>query len=338
MSTDQSSAATTTEAATPAPTRSRRGLQLQKFALLGALLLLFLVFFIASPNFLTISNISGILLAASVTGILALGTNFVIATGGIDLSVGTGMTLFSVLLAVLGTSAHLGLPLPVAILLTLVIGALVGMFVGFLVAYMKIPAFIATLAMMMATQGLSLIITSSTPQYFTEHAWFRQIATGQLIPKIPNAVFIFAVVGVVAWFLMNRTLVGRYAIAIGSNAEATKLSGVNTRRWTMYIYMTAFVFTAIAGIVMAARLNSAQPALGVGYELEAIAAVVIGGTSLAGGRAAIGGTVIGAILMATLNNGLQILGIAQEWQRIAVAIVILVAVWGDSVRRNRAAS
>src|SRR5699024_10611772 len=156
--------------------------------------------------------------------------------------------------------------------------------------------------------------------------------------RIPNAVFIFAVVALVAWFLMNKTLVGRYAIAIGSNAEATKLSGVNTKRWTLYIYMTAFMFTATAGIVMASRLNSAQPALGIGYELEAIAAVVIGGTSLAGGRASIIGTLIGALLMAELSNGLQIMSIPQEWQRVAIGIVILIAVYADNLRRRKEAA
>lgn len=313
----------------------RRQIRWQQFMIFGALIVLVIAFSLASPNFFTMSNLAGIMLAAAVTGILALGTSFVIATGGIDLSVGTTMTLVSVMLAVFGTSNYLGLPFGVAIVLALVFGALLGLLVGFLVAYLGIPPFIATLAMMMATQGASLIITGSTPQYFTEVSGFRYVATGQLIPNVPNAVLIFLVLAVVAWFLMNKTLIGRYAVSIGSNEEATRVSGVNTRRWKLYIYLTAFVFTAIAGIVMASRLNSAQPALGVGYELEAIAAVVIGGTSLAGGRASIIGTVVGATLMATLNNGLQILGIAQEWQRIAVAIVIIIAVWADTVRRRR---
>ncbi|WP_448073215.1 ABC transporter permease [Georgenia yuyongxinii] len=307
----------------------------QQFMIFGALIVLIIAFSIASPNFLTVSNAGGIMLAAAVTGILALGTSFVIATGGIDLSVGTTMTLVSVMLAVFGTSNYLGLPFVVAVVLALVFGALLGLLVGFFVAHLGIPPFIATLAMMMATQGASLIITGSTPQYFTEIDGFRNLATGQLIPKLPNAVLIFLVLAVVAWFLMNKTLIGRYAVSIGSNEEATKISGVNTRRWKLYIYLTAFVFTAIAGVLMASRLNSAQPALGPGYELEAIAAVVIGGTSLAGGRASIIGTVVGATLMATLNNGLQILGIAQEWQRIAVAVVIIIAVWADTVRRRR---
>lgn len=313
----------------------QRQIRWQQFMIFGALIVLVIVFSVASPNFLTVSNVGGILLAAAVTGILALGTSFVIATGGIDLSTGTTMTLVSVVLAVFGTSGYLGLPFGVAVVLALVFGALLGLLVGFLVSYLGIPPFIATLAMMMATQGASLIITGSTPQYFTEVDGFRNVATGQLVPNVPNAVLIFLVLAVVAWFLMNKTLIGRYAVSIGSNEEATRISGVNTRRWKLYIYLTAFVFTAIAGIVMASRLNSAQPALGVGYELEAIAAVVIGGTSLAGGRASIIGTVVGATLMATLNNGLQILGIAQEWQRIAVAVVIIIAVWADTVRRRR---
>lgn len=314
----------------------RRQIRWQQFMIFGALLVLFIAFSIASPNFLTITNVAGILLGASVTGILALGTTFVIATGGIDLSLGTMMTLVSVMLAVFGTSDYLGLPFGIAIVLALAFGALMGLFAGFLIAYLRIPAFIATLALMMATEGVSLIITNSTPRYFSEISGFGAVANGQIIPNVPNAVLIFLGLGVVAWFLMNKTLIGRYAISIGSNEEATKVSGVNTRRWKLYIYMTAFVFTAIAGIVMASRLNSAQPSLGVGYELEAIAAVVIGGTSLAGGRASITGTVVGATLMATLNNGLQIMGIPQEFQAVAIGIVIIIAVWVDSARRRRA--
>ncbi len=324
---------------TPAPAPRRRAqpkIRLQQFMLVGALAVLLLVFSIASPHFMTASNVAGILLSASIPGILALGSSFVIASGGIDLSVGTSMTLVSVMLAVFGTADFLGLPFPLAILLALVFGAALGGVVGTMVSYLRLPPFIATLAMMMTTAGFSLIITGTRPRYFTGVAGFRDIATGQLIPYVPNAVIIFLALAVLAWFLMNKTLIGRYATSIGSNEEATKISGVNTRKWKLLIYVTAFVFTAVAGIVMASRLNSVQPTLGLGMELEAIAAVVIGGTSLAGGRATIPGTVIGATLMATMNNGLQILGIAQEWQRIAVAVVIVIAVWADSVRRQHA--
>lgn len=326
----------TSAAERPAASKARPKIRLQQLMLVGALVVLFTVFSIASPHFLTMSNFGGILLAASVPGILALGSTFVIASGGIDLSVGTSMTLVSVMLAVFGTSDFLGLPIALSIVLALAFGALAGALVGAMVAYLRLPPFIATLAMMMAAAGLSLIITGARPILFTGVDGFRSLATGQLIPNIPNAVLIFLGLAVIAWFLLNKTLIGRYAISMGSNEEATKVSGIDTKKWKLALYVVAFLFTAVAGVLMASRLNSVQPTLGLGMELEAIAAVVIGGTSLAGGRASIPGTVIGATLMATMNNGLQVMGVAQEWQRLAVAVVIVIAVYADTVRRRRA--
>jgi ribose transport system permease protein len=243
------------------------------------------------------------------------------------------MTLCSVMTAVFATKA--GLPMLLAVVLGVAFGALIGLINGLNVAVLGIPPFIATLAMMMVASGLSLVITGASPVYFTSVPGFGQIALGTLIPRVPNAVLIFLALAALAGVLLNKALVGRYALSIGSNEEATRMSGIDTRAWLIKIYVLAGVFTGIGGVVMAARLNSAQPALGLGYELEAIAAVVIGGTSLSGGRASILGTIIGAILMATLNNGLQIMAIPQEWQKVAVGIVILVAVFADNVRRRR---
>ena len=317
------------------PIARRRSVSIQQFLAFGALIALFIFFALASSNFLSASNVAGILLAASVTGILALGATFIIATGGIDLSVGTAMTLCSVMTAVFATEAFLGLPMPLAVVLGVLFGAFLGLINGLNVAVLGIPPFIATLAMMMAAAGLSLVISGATPLYFTSVPGFGQIALGKIIPGVPNAVLIFLVLAVIAGVLLNKSLIGRYALSIGSNEEATRMSGINTRSWLIKIYVLAGVFTGIGGVVMASRLNSAQPALGLGYELEAIAAVVIGGTSLSGGRASVLGTIIGAILMATLNNGLQIMAIPQEWQKVAVGVVILVAVFADNVRRRR---
>ena len=321
------------DAVTEAPEARRRSVSLQQFLAFGALIALFAFFALASPNFLSTSNVFGILLAASVTGILALGATFIIATGGIDLSVGTAMTLCSVMTSVF--AVNLGLPMPLSVVLGVAFGAFVGLVNGLNVAVLGIPPFIATLAMMMVASGLSLVIADAAPVYFTSVPGFGQIALGTLIPRVPNAVLIFLALAALAGVLLNKALVGRYALSIGSNEEATRMSGINTRAWLIRIYVLAGVFTGIGGVVMAARLNSAQPALGLGYELEAIAAVVIGGTSLSGGRASILGTIIGAILMATLNNGLQIMAIPQEWQKVAVGVVILVAVFADNVRRRR---
>ncbi|MFD1719674.1 ABC transporter permease [Georgenia deserti] len=322
----------------PPQTRERRSagpVSLHQFLAFGALIVVFAFFAVANGNFLTMNNVANILLAASVTGTLALGVTFIIATGGIDLSVGTGMTLCSVMTAVFATQEFIGLPMPVGVLLGVAFGALIGLVNGVNVAVLGIPPFIATLGMMMAANGLALVISDATPLYFTSVPGFGQIALGSIIPRIPNAVVIFLVLAVIAGVVLGKTLIGRYALSIGSNEEATRMSGVNTRSWLIRIYVLGGAFTGIAGVMMASRLNSAQPALGVGYELEAIAAVVIGGTSLSGGRGSILGTIIGAILMATLNNGLQILAVPQEWQKVAVGVVILVAVFADNVRRRR---
>ncbi|MFE6235843.1 ABC transporter permease [Cellulosimicrobium sp. NPDC057862] len=307
--------------------------QLQQILAFAGLVVIFAFFSIASPYFLDWANIKGILLATAVTGIMALGATFVIATGGIDLSVGTGMTLCAVMTGVFLT--NLGLPLVVGVLGGIAAGALLGLLNGLNVSFLGIPPFIATLATMMVAQGLSLVISGTKPIYFSDVAGFGQIALGELIPGLPNAVLIFFAAAAVAGVLLSKSLIGRYALSIGSNEEATAISGIDVRRWKVVVYTVAGVFTGLAGVVMASRLNSAQPGLGLGYELEAIAAVVIGGTSLRGGKATILGTVIGALIMATLTNGLRIMSIPQEWQKVAVGIVILLAVYTDILRRGK---
>ncbi|WP_264030838.1 ABC transporter permease [Cellulosimicrobium sp. SH8] len=307
--------------------------QLQQILAFAGLVVIFAFFSIASPYFLDWANIKGILLATAVTGIMALGATFVIATGGIDLSVGTGMTLCAVMTGVFLT--NLGLPLVVGVLGGIAAGALLGFVNGLNVSFLGIPPFIATLATMMVAQGLSLVISGTKPIYFSDVAGFGQIALGELIPGLPNAVLIFFAAAAVAGVLLSKSLIGRYALSIGSNEEATAISGIDVRRWKVVVYTVAGVFTGLAGVVMASRLNSAQPGLGLGYELEAIAAVVIGGTSLRGGKATILGTVIGALIMATLTNGLRIMSIPQEWQKVAVGIVILLAVYTDILRRGK---
>lgn len=310
----------------------RRGARLEQLLAFGGLIVIVVFFSIASPNFRTFSNFTAILFATVVIGTLALGTTFVITTGGIDLSVGTGMTLCAVMSGVL--LINWDLPLGVGLLGAVIIGGLIGLANGFNVAYLGIPPFIATLAMMLVCQGLALIISRSAPIYFTTLPQFSEISTGELIPQIPNAVLIIAVLVVVAAIALRRTIFGRYTFAIGSNEEATALSGINTRRWKLTIYAVAGLFTGIAGILISARLGSAQPATGMGYELQAIAAVVIGGTSLSGGKGSIVGTLIGALIISVLNNGLRIMSIPQEWQNVVLGIVILGAVYADMVRKK----
>jgi ribose transport system permease protein len=309
---------------------------LQQLLAVASLIVIVVFFSLASPHFFTANNLVSILTAATVTGILALGTTFVIITGGIDLSIGTGMVLCGVMAGVFLT--YLGWPLWAGVAATILFGGLIGLINGFNVAVLGIPSFIATLGMMLIAAGLSLVISGTKPIYFTETPDFQSIMNLSIIPgmRLPLGVVIFVVMIVVAAVLLSKTILGRYTFSIGSNEAATALSGVNVVRWKVVIYTLAGLFVGIAGVLSASRLSSAQPTGGMGLELEAIAAVVIGGTSLQGGKGSIIGTVIGALIMAVLTNGLRIISVPQEWQSVAVGIVILVAVYLDMLRRRRA--
>lgn len=308
--------------------------RLQQSLAFGTLVVLVLFFAIASPAFFTVSNLTTVLLSTAVIAILALGTTFVIITGGIDLSLGTGMALCAVMTGVIIT--NLGMPIWLGVLGGIATGVLMGLINGVNITFLRLPPFIATLAMMMIAGGLALIISGVRPIYFSTSAPdFKRIALGVIIPGIPNAVLITAIVAIIAYLVLNKTLLGRYTFAIGSNEEATRLSGVNTRRWTIFVYMFAGAFTGLAGVIIASRLDSAQPQIGTGYELQAIAAVIIGGTSLLGGRGSIVGTVIGALIMSVLVNGLRIMSIQTEWQNVVVGIVVLLAVFFDSLRNRQ---
>ena len=318
----------------------RRGGAQQKLWAFASLIVLVAGFSLASPNFFQVSNIMAILQATSVNGVLAVGVTLIIITGGIDLSIGTLMTFCAVMTGVVLTWA--GMPLILGVLTASGTGALCGLISGTFVAKMKIPPFIATLGMMLMLKGLSLIVTGTKPIYFNDTPGFSVIAQGSLIGKlvpafpVPNGVLIlFIVAGVVAWIL-GRTVLGRYTFALGSNEEAVRLSGVNTDAWKMAIYALAGGICGIAGLLIASRLNSAQPALGLGYELEAIAAVVIGGTSLAGGRGTVLGTLIGALIMSVLTNGLRVMSVAPEWQTVVTGAIIVAAVYADQLRRGKA--
>lgn len=307
--------------------------QIQQLLAFASLIALMAFFSVANPNFLTWSNVSGILLSTAVIGILALGTTFVIITGGIDLSLGTGMTLSAVMTGVF--LVNFGLPLAVGVIGGILTGALMGGVNGFNVAVLKIPPFIATLAMMLIAQGLALVISGTAPIYFSGVDGFSSISLQALVPRLPNAVLILFVLTVIAGVILGKSLLGRYAFSMGSNEEATSISGINIRKWKILIYTLSGAFTGAAGVVLASRLNSAQPSLGIGYELEAIAAVVIGGTSLRGGKGSIVGTIIGALIMSVVTNGLRIMSIPQEWQTVVVGLVILLAVYTDTIRRGK---
>jgi ribose transport system permease protein len=217
-------------------------------------------------------------------------------------------------------------------------GGLIGFVNGFNVSVLGLPPFIATLGMMLVAAGLSLVISGTHPIYFKEHPDFQLLMNYSVIPgmRFPLGVLIFLILIMVSAVILAKTIVGRYAFSIGSNEVATALSGVNVVKWKITIYSMAGLFVGVAGVLAASRLSSAQPVGGQGLELEAIAAVVIGGTSLQGGRGSIVGTMIGALIVAVLTNGLRVTAVPQEWQSVVVGCVILVAVYVDKLRRKGA--
>lgn len=305
---------------------------MQKLLAFTSLILLFILFSVLSSNFLKFDNIIGILLATSVNGIIALGITFVIITGGIDLAAGTVMSFAGVMTGVF--VVQIGLPMMLGILLGILTGTLCGLISGFCVAKLEIPAFIATMGVMMATKGLALIVSGSKPIYFTEIKGYSNIAMTTVV-GIPSAVLIFFVLALVAHLILSKTILGSYNYAIGSNEDATRLSGIDTTKWKIAIYIIEGTFCGIAGIVLSSRLNSAQPAVGSGYEMDAIAAAVIGGTSLSGGEGSILGTVIGAFIISILTNGLRIMSVPQEWQTVVTGLIVVGAVYLDIVRRKK---
>ncbi|AMO99153.1 branched-chain amino acid transport system / permease component family protein [Collimonas arenae] len=311
----------------------------QKLLAFASLLALLVFFSLASPNFLEIDNLVSILQSTAVNGVLAIACTFVIITAGIDLSVGTLMTFCAVMAGVFLT--YWGLPIYVGIAAAILFGALCGWVSGVLIAKLKIPPFIATLGMMMLLKGLSLVISGTKPIYFNDTPGFSSISQdsliGTLIPAlpIPNAVLILFLVAIAAGIALNKSIFGRYTFALGSNEEALRLSGVNVDFWKVTVYSVSGAICGIAGLLIASRLNSAQPALGQGYELDAIAAVVIGGTSLSGGTGTILGTIIGAFIMSVLINGLRMMSVAQEWQTVVTGVIIILAVYMDILRRRR---
>jgi ribose transport system permease protein len=331
---------TPTAPATPAPTRNallaRVGGSVQQLLAFVSLIVILGFFSFASPYFFTPSNLVGILMAATVTGILALGTTFVIVSGGIDLSIGTGMILCGVMTGVFLT--YWGWPVWLGVPAAIAFGGLVGFVNGFNIAVLGLPPFIATLGMMLVSAGLSLVISGTKPIYFKEHPDFQLLMNFSVIPgaRFPLGVLIFIVLVAISAVILAKTIIGRYAFSIGSNEVATALSGVNTVKWKITLYTMSGLFVGIAGVLAASRLSSAQPVGGQGLELEAIAAVVIGGTSLQGGRGSIVGTVVGTMIVAVLTNGLRVTSVPQEWQAVAVGCVILVAVYVDMLRRKGA--
>ncbi len=313
---------------------------LQRFLAFGGLIILIIVFSLASPYFLTSENMGGILLATAVNGVLALGVTFVIINGGIDLSVGTVMTFSAVMTAQVMIIWQQ--PILVGILAGLLTGAMCGTLNGLMVTKMKIPPFVATLGMLYITKGLSLVVAQLRPIYFNDAPGFNQAAMSSILGSIfapldpvKNVVLVFFGAALVAAFILGKTVLGRYTFALGSNIEATRLSGVNVDRWQTAVFMLCGLFAGIGRGYHRRALELSTARARRGYELDAIAAAVIGGTSLSGGEGSILGTIIGALFIATLANGLRVMGVQQEWQIVVTGTVLVLAVFLDRLLKQR---
>ncbi|WP_170887552.1 MULTISPECIES: ribose ABC transporter permease [unclassified Vibrio] len=294
-----------------------------------ALLFLVVVVSFLNPNFFTVDNILNILRQTSVNAIIAVGMTLVILTAGIDLSVGSVLALCGAFAASL---IALEVPVLVAVPTALLAGAMLGGISGIIIAKGKVQAFIATLVTMTLLRGVTMVYTDGRPisTGFTDtadaFAWF---GTGYAL-GIPVPVWMMVIVFAAAWYLLNHTRFGRYVYAMGGNESAARLSGINVDRVKIGVYAICGLLSALAGIIVTSRLSSAQPTAGMGYELDAIAAVVLGGTSLMGGKGRIMGTLIGALIIGFLNNALNLLDVTSYYQMIAKAVVILLAVLVDN--------
>ena len=285
----------------------------------------------ATPHFLTVSNLLNVLEQTSINAIVAVGMTFVIISGGIDLSVGSVLAVSGIALA-LGLEA--GLPVPFAIALAMAVGWGCGLVNGLLVTMGRLPPFIATLGTMSVARGAALMLAEGRPISGFSEA-LRTLATGRIL-MIPAPVIITAVVYLLAHFVLARTIFGRATYAIGGNEEAARLSGVQVRFHKTLIYGVAGLTSAAAAVILTARLNSAQPTAGMMYELDAIAATVIGGTSLLGGEGTLMGALIGALVMGVLRNGLNLLNVSSFFQQVVIGVVIIAAVLVDlSLKRRR---
>ena len=303
--------------------------QKQFLSTLSSLLLLGLVFSIMSPFFFSVNNILTVLTQTAVIAIIAIGQTYVLITGGIDLSIGSNIALSGM---IAGLCMRAGLPVPFAILCGLLTGMLSGAISGCLVAFGKLPPFIATLGMMTIARGTAFTLTGAIPISGLP-ASFTVFGSGSTF-GIPNPVIIMLSLVFIFAFILAETTLGRHVYAIGSNFEAARLSGVDTRRVQITVYMFSGLLAAFAGLVMAGRIVTAQPAAGDGFELDAVAASVIGGASTMGGEGSIAGTFVGAMIIGVLRNGLNLIGVTPHIQRIIIGTVIVGSVFLDKIKKK----
>lgn len=305
-------------------------LRKQTFSMFLILLLIWVILSFLSPYFFTVNNLFEITLQSAVFALIAAGETFVIFSGGIDLSVGSVFAFSAIVGGLVFQETKSTL---LCILVSILAGIAAGLMNGLFITQLKVPPFVATLGMMGIARGFALILCKGVPIYgLTEgYMWLGQ---GKIFGVIPVPTLIVALLFIIAFFVLKYTKFGRFTYAIGSNAEATRLSGVNINRVTLGIYMVSGMLAAVAGVIESARLATIQPAGGNGYELLAIGAVVIGGTSLFGGEGEITATLIGALIVTTIRNGLNILGVYAFWQYVVNGLIIITAVAIDQIRRK----
>lgn len=306
---------------------------MNKYKSVIGLIIFSIIISFLNPRFLTLSNILNVLRQTSINSIIAAGMTFVILTGGIDLSVGSVLAFTG---AVCAKLLIMDVNIFAVILITMLTGAVFGVLSGIVISKGKIQPFIATLVSMTMLRGATLVFTDARPITVSSSASaevFSKIGSGYML-GIPNPVYIMFLVFASAYYVLTQTKFGRYVYSLGGNEEASRLSGINTDKIKIWVYAVSGLLASIAGIIITSRLSSASPTAGSGYELDAIAAVVLGGTSLAGGVGSVMGTVIGALIIGILNNSLNLLNVSSNYQMIAKGAVILIAVLMDRKEKN----
>ncbi len=309
-----------------------------RLVLICVLILMYAAFAIISPTFLSYSRILSALSYAYFLGFLALGVTFVIGTAGIDFSIGPVMFCAALVSGQLLTKS--GWPLILCLIVSIVVGLLFGTLNGFLVAYCHVPPFITSLAIMQISKGLGSVFTKaqsvSWPQATQKNGWYRYLVKAKIGGvEIPSGLIILLIVAVICSIILNKTKVGRNILCLGSNKEAVRLSGVNVKKWEMIAYIICGVLAGIAAIFFVGAYTTIQPGLGDQYNNEAIAGCVMGGTSMAGGVASIGGTVIGVMIIALLQEGILAMGFTKDYQLVITSIIVIIAVYADILSRRR---
>lgn len=319
----------------------------QRLIAAGALIVLVLIFSMFGNGFYTYPTLLNIMQLTYFLGFLSIGLTFVFAAGGMDISTGTGMMCIGLIGGVIFTKTGATNASMIAVIIScLVFGAILGAINGFLISYLEINPFIVTMAMQMITRGTGSIVTKIQSQTYPQQTdvggWFRNIFVYKWegMPRtisagVPTGIILLLVIAVVMSIILNKTKIGRYTLAIGSNKEATRLSGVNTRKWELITYVISGLMAGIAALGYAAAYTTFTPGASDGYEMQAIAGMVIGGTSMSGGIASIAGTIIGVLIMSVLKAGLPTVGLQPHYQLVFTGIILIVAVFADVANRKR---